>query len=472
MRSMWVGIAVLALFLCTAASAGADTYTVTRTDDPNPDACLPGDCSLREALTASNLSSAVDDLIVVPANSSPYEVIYEALTLPVDDEVEIRGEGADRTVVEGDGKAVLFSIGSLGVVIAGITMRKGDGAIQNNGGLTLRGVSVEGNESAIRGGGIQSNGPLTIESSFIGFNRANTTAGGGIQANEPVTLLNSTLAWNSSEGNGGINGNAAVTVSSSAVVFNRSDGSENVGVKGTPLTVRDSIFAGNTNTAGTLNCFSFTAITSLGGNVSDDATCGAGGGDRPNVNPLLGTLALHGGTTQVYDLLSGSPAIDVASQCPPLDQRGVARPQGAACDSGPYEFVPAVPIAAADHELSMRVAKGRLPLTRRGRVLIRLTCPATEASPPCKGRVSLGVKTTSASKRPHLTAARLRRIRPHAAFKIPAGKTKVVRVRLNQVTAELVRESRKARRVLLLVQAQDAAGNRQVIKQRRKLVPR
>jgi CSLREA domain-containing protein len=103
---------VLVLFFCTTASAIADTYTVSRNDDPNPDACLPGDCSLREAVIASNSTPAVDDSIVIPASSSPYQVLYEELTLPVNDESWIRGEGANRTVVEGDGKAVLFTVKS------------------------------------------------------------------------------------------------------------------------------------------------------------------------------------------------------------------------------------------------------------------------------------------------------------------------------------------------------------------------
>jgi hypothetical protein len=58
-------------------------------------------------------------------------------------------------------------------------------------------------------------------------------------------------------------------------------------------------------------------------------------------NPLLGPLQNNGGPTQTHALLAGSPAIDaVTSGCPPppTDQRGVLRPQGAACDIGAYEL--------------------------------------------------------------------------------------------------------------------------------------
>jgi len=452
--------------LCSASSAPAATYTVTRTDDPIPDACLPGDCSLREALLASNSTPAVDDSVVIPASAAPYRVLYEELTLPVSDEVWIRGEGANRTVVEGDGKAVLFSVDSPAVVIAGITMRNGDGAIQNNGDLALWDVSIEGNESAVRGGGVQSNGILRIESSFIGFNRSTAGAGGGIQANAPVTLVNSTLAWNSSSGNGGINGNAGVNVFSSAVVFNRSDGSTGAGVGGMALTVRDSIFAGNANTAGTFNCSSFMGVTSLGGNVSDDATCGTGGSNRPNVNPLLGTLALHGGTTPLYDLLPGSPAIDAASGCEPEDQRGVARPQGAACDSGPYEFVPAAP---GDKEFFMSVGK-KLRLGKKA-ILAKLTCPASEISPPCRGKIVFPKILLGLGRRGGVVMPLIARY-ARARFTIWAGRTKVVNERMPKGTANSLREAQKPQKILAFVYAEDGAGNRWGIKKRAPLIRR
>ena len=66
-------------------------------------------------------------------------------------------------------------------------------------------------------------------------------------------------------------------------------------------------------------------------------------GDLVGLYPLLSPLQDNGGTTFTHALLPRSPAID---HIPPencevtTDQRGVARPQGAACDIGAYEFVP------------------------------------------------------------------------------------------------------------------------------------
>jgi hypothetical protein len=59
-------------------------------------------------------------------------------------------------------------------------------------------------------------------------------------------------------------------------------------------------------------------------------------------DPFLSSLGDYGGSTQTFALLPGSPAIDAAGDCTPYlnpdeDQRGVARPQGSACDIGAFE---------------------------------------------------------------------------------------------------------------------------------------
>ncbi|HEX5983876.1 MAG TPA: choice-of-anchor Q domain-containing protein, partial [Solirubrobacterales bacterium] len=389
-------------------------------------------------------------------------VQYEELTLPISDETEVRGAGANMTVVEGDGKAVIFSVNAK-ATLSGLTMTGGAGAIQSNADLTLRGVAVEDNEREAAGGGIQSNGPLTIDSSFIGFNRTNGSSGGAIQANSSVTLLNSTVAWNSSKGNGGINGNGAVAATNSTVVFNSSEES-GVGVKGSPLTVRNSIVAGNENSTGTFNCFSVTEFVSLGGNVSDDATCGTGATDRPNVNPLLGTLALHGGTTRLYDLLPGSPAIDAASGCPPLDQRGAARPQGAACDSGSYEATPPplVTPSSSNSRFFMRV--GRKLRLRDYAIWVRLKCPRSTVSPPCRGRAYV----TNPPLVFEGSGPRTMQLRPlWGKFSIRPGEVEAVALRRPFGRTSRLPEKPGKWRVTLRVFANDGAGEKWNFQKRR-----
>jgi hypothetical protein len=86
----------------------------------------------------------------------------------------------------------------------------------------------------------------------------------------------------------------------------------------------------------------------LGYNLLGDGSCPDDSGgddtdiypDNGDVNARLAPLRDNGGPTKTHELLSGSPAIDAASNdagCPPTDQRGLARPTGAACDIGAYE---------------------------------------------------------------------------------------------------------------------------------------
>jgi hypothetical protein len=454
LKALPVGL-VLVTLLLGAATASAQTYVVTRTDDPNPAPCEPGNCSLRGALTASNSSTTVDDIVVLPAAAGPYLQQYEHLPFTITDETEVRGAGANQTVVKGDGESTIFAVG-LGIkaTITGLTITNGTSAIQSNSELVVRGVSIQNNEWNGGTAGIITNGPLTVESSFLGFNRTNNVTAGAIFSNAPVTIVNSTIAHNSSkEGLGAISGNSGVTIVNSSVVSNRSETAPAAAAGGSPLTVRNSVFADNRDAAGLLSCASAGPLTSFGGNVSDDASCGTTATDKPNVNPLLGALALHGGTTPLYELLPGSPAIDAAAGCPALDQRGIARPQGAACDSGSYELVPAL-APLLDREFSMKGGK-KLRVVKRG-VRVKLTCPASEASPPCRGKVTLyglpsppggsGMRTLQTRKK-------------SAKFTIGAGKTKAVLVRLSPAVAEVLSRWRKLKKGLLLVRAEDAVGN-------------
>lgn len=470
------GLLTIALILSVVGSASAETYTVTRTDDPAPGPCEPADCSLRDALTASNNSTTVDDVVILPAAAAPYLIQDESFTLPIADDVEIRAAGAGETVVKGNPEGVAFTIGGFKTTITGLTITGAKGAIDNNGALTLRRVSIEHNERDITAGGISSGGPVTIESSFLGYNHTKTATGGAIHSNGPVTIVNSTIAHNSSEaGPAAIGVNALLTIRSSAVVSNRSEAASSAAAAAIELTLRDNIFADNRNTTGLRNCSSGTPI-SLGGNVSDDASCGNTGTDKPNTAPALGSLALHGGTTLVYELLAGSPAINAASQCPPLDQRGVARPQEGKCDSGPYEFAPAPPPSAplppaADTVLSMRLGKGKLRMDGKGRIPVQLTCPAAEANPPCSGRVGVSPLKKYWPLKPCDCIRSMVRQSAGRRFSIPAGKTQVVVARLPRGLAAQLRNRWAARKVLLTVGAEDAAGNQMAIRQFRKLTP-
>ena len=91
-----------------------------------------------------------------------------------------------------------------------------------------------------------------------------------------------------------------------------------------------------TGCSGTLNSGGFNLLATVDGcTIEGDTT-----GNLIGVDPQLEAPADNGGPTLTSALRAGSPAIDPGSpsSCEAADQRGVARPQGATCDMGAYEF--------------------------------------------------------------------------------------------------------------------------------------
>ena len=98
------------------------------------------------------------------------------------------------------------------------------------------------------------------------------------------------------------------------------------------------------------------------------------------------------------------------------------------------------------------------------RAIVRLACPASEASPPCAGKLVLKTarKVRFRGKRRHVALARHR-------FSIGAGETRTVRLRLAKRKARLVRHHRRARRVKAIARVHDGAGNRERVAKRMRL---
>jgi hypothetical protein len=75
-----------------------------------------------------------------------------------------------------------------------------------------------------------------------------------------------------------------------------------------------------------------------------DSTC-----PGAHVDPKLGPLQDNGGPAATRAIAPDSPALDAVpasgAHCTATDERGVSRPQSAACDIGAFELVPAVPQA-------------------------------------------------------------------------------------------------------------------------------
>jgi CSLREA domain-containing protein len=245
--------------------------------------------------------------------------------------VELSGSGSVRNHL---GKASFSDC-----VIRG---RRGSfGGLRNDGAtaqMTIRNCRVTGNTADLRGGGISNGGTLEVENSTIDGNTA--LKGGGIyHEGVHLKLTNVTISGNTATDNGG--GLYAARESILRYVTfagNSAGGAGNGGnlfVDEAQVAVAGSVFHA---TAGDDNCaLSNGLYTDSGGNLADDASCPFA---RPTANLQLGPLANSGGFTPTHALLPGSAAIDAGASpyCPATDQRGVARPQGSACDAGAYEF--------------------------------------------------------------------------------------------------------------------------------------
>ncbi len=284
--------------------------------------------------------------------------------------MNIVGSGARSTVIEGStggGGQRVFEISSGNVTIGGVTIQGGQTGgggepnagvgggiwVDDNGTLTLQDSMVSGNSASASGGGIDSDGSLTILRSTIENDKS--LDGAGIDDFGPsLTMTNSTITGNQAQGDGGglyIAGPSTLT--NDTIADNASNlspgGGDGGGIavdSGTPassVALENTLLASNQEFEAPHNCEG--GFTSLGGNLSDDATCPLGVGDLNNVNPAtegLGNVD-SSGPTDVLPLQDSSPAIDAgtAMGCPQTDQRYIARPQGSGCDIGAYEFATA-----------------------------------------------------------------------------------------------------------------------------------
>jgi uncharacterized repeat protein (TIGR01451 family) len=122
-------------------------------------------------------------------------------------------------------------------------------------------------------------------------------------------------------------------VSNSTVVGNSASSGGGI-YRSVGLTLRNSIVADNTGgqIAGS------GTITSNGKNLVEGGCSGCSGLDL-TADPVLGALANNGGDSYTHALLSGSPALNAASNTDALatDQRGRPRPQGTTADMGAFE---------------------------------------------------------------------------------------------------------------------------------------
>lgn len=372
-RSRAILVSALAAVLIGAHSLEAATLTVTDLGDSG----LPG--QIRALIGAASPG----DTIAIPPGT-----ITLGRELLVDKDLTIRGAGPGLTAIDGGGVDRVFEVGTIATVatISDMTIRNGSssagGAILNNpstlnfpgtlmlskvtitgnrtsglggginnfaGNMRLVGVTVSANTAAGDGGGIFNLGPLTLADVAIIGNSA--SSGGGLWSGSDARLTNVTISGNSASFNGG----GLHTIGPMALINVTVSGNTVPGAFGaTGLSLQALVSLKNTivaNSPAARNCAFFGpgAIVSGGHNLDSGPSCGLSGvGDLLDVDPKLGPLQNNGGLTATHALLPGSPAQDAGDNtgCPTIDQRGVGRPQGIACDIGAYEQALPSPSAA------------------------------------------------------------------------------------------------------------------------------
>lgn len=227
------------------------------------------------------------------------------------------------------------------------------GAIFHSGGGSITNTSILDNRAGYSGGiGEGFAGKIVIKNSTIAGNISEGSVG-GLSVFELV-LINSTVANNQAADNAGGISTSLATLNNSTITGNTAGGEAggvDVFVSGS-LVSKNSIITGNSALAypdaivrGYLGEF-----TSLGHNIvgSSEGNGFVDGvnGDFVGVDAKLLSLTDNGGPTQTIGLGSGSPAInaipiaeckDAEGNTITTDQRGITRPQGAACDIGAFE---------------------------------------------------------------------------------------------------------------------------------------
>ena len=354
-RHLVAALAAIGLVLVLPAAASADVFTVNTTLDGGDNVCqgiAAGDCTLRDAVN----DAAAGDTINVPAGTYVLSAQLGG-ELVLDANMTINGAGARSTVISGNNAVRVMRVSGATVGISGVTLTQGldpqttftgGGAVHVSAGSTLAMAdsAVTNSRSAFGGAGIYTNGNVQLSRVTVSGNQVNGTPGqgGGIlhtSNNDPIRILaisDSTISGNSANGNGGgiYSAGSVVGLARTTIANNTAANGAGIYKNLTPTSaatqINDTIISAATGAA----CAGLVSAFSGTNNLASDTTCGV----APGTNPLIGPLLNNGGPTDTHALAPTSPAVNAANpaNCTGTDQRGIARPQGGACDIGAYEY--------------------------------------------------------------------------------------------------------------------------------------
>ncbi|HET9198840.1 MAG TPA: choice-of-anchor Q domain-containing protein [Solirubrobacterales bacterium] len=391
LRPLLIVAAVALAALVPAGSALALSYPVTSTGDGGAKG------TLRTSIEEANAHTGPDTIPIEASGTielgSALQVLFDPVAIvgPGADELEVRRAASNDFAVFG------FTTDASPSSLTGLTVSNGRWAfgagIRNiEASLTLTGVVVRDNEavdeSGAEGGGIYSEGPLTLRETVVTANAARASGnpggltkalGGGVLATAPLTIEASTISGNVAEADGdgsattaqggGLLAETEASISRSTISGNAVDASgaaaqlraQGGGIQTYLATITASTVAGNSSSSAGLalgaNIHSLVSTTvrgtllatPLGGadscsgglapgseefssggyNLDEDGSCELGEssdlvGVVAGLDPVLRN---NGGPTPTLSLLEGSIAIDRGSSFGlSVDQRGLPRP--------------------------------------------------------------------------------------------------------------------------------------------------
>ena len=255
-------------------------------------------------------------------------------------------DGSENHAVTVCGSTFTSNAGGTGA-LGGAIFRTPDGAIQTT---TIDRSAFTAN-TATKGGALYfHNSNLVMKASTLSGNTARSGGGALFADSTTLTFTNDTFVDNvADKGLGGAIYLSGHGGSLQNVTFSGNQSSGGSGYfaaaigGGTALNVTNSLFSENT----TRDCGSpmaCSAGTSQGAHdlqwpathavcANAEHVCTPGTAFK---NPQLGVLGGHGGPTPTIAPLPGSPAAGIGQNCPPTDQRGVARPANG-CTAGAVE---------------------------------------------------------------------------------------------------------------------------------------
>ena len=347
--------------------------------------CDETHCSLREAVAAAEIGDAIDFTLELP---NMIVLTWEGGgELLINKNIHVLGPGADLLSISAgfedsemnpeDGFRVFHIFNDYDPVttsISGLTIR--DGRADEGGGvyvdeyatLTISDCVIGPNNIvSYAGGGMATNEADVIMTncSVVENHGTGTVGGAGIFVDDSImTITNSTISGNVTNNYGGgilAYDDTTVTLINVTVSGNLANqnyeaeawgGGGGIYIDGAEVYLRNTIIAVNADLTQPSEHPNWPDVKgnfiSLGGNLIGDETGSTGwlpsdlvGNSGLPLDPMLGLLDVYEpGRTPTFPLLEGSPAIDSAAciAAVKIDQRGVRRPQGMACDRGAFEL--------------------------------------------------------------------------------------------------------------------------------------